>query len=925
MLKEQILRYLSEITSHWDFDAPDDAFTADHIARKLDVRRNTVSHYLNEGYAAGTVIKINTRPVYFLDLEVFSRQFGRPSKLLFSGVQELQTHLEHHAVQPAGAADCFQELVGAGGSLKSTIRQLKAALLYPGLGLPVLITGPSGVGKSMLAQLAHRFCVEHHILEADAPFLTLNCAQYASNPELLSSNLFGHVKGAFTGATSTVRGLLESADQGMLFLDEVHRLDHVGQEKLFTFMDQGGFRRMGEGEGWHRARVRLIFATTEDPESCMLTTFLRRIPIRVQVPALSERRERERMTLIYSFFLSEAKQLAKPLAISRPLLSILSSHLFPGNLGDLWNTIKCLCAAGFARSSACDRVVITPLDLPEHFLEDVRLDTNPAEYLELSSDTALASLLLRDYPQNQMVSQLHQSLLELYQAHQTDPSRFLFAVNDLFLGAKAPLQHVSIQPQEQKYLSLLERALRQFLLQSKNSYQTLCYSGDTVHLLACYLYAREQSELPVLTAPISAFWDWCQQQFGTSSEYAPRLLRWMESKFDLTLNECDCIFAALLLHLADLRSQSKRPQALILAHGNSTASSIANVVNQIYHDSLFDAFDVPFNCAPESILHRVAGYLSHAHLENGLILLVDTGSLLWLYRGLGELLTCSTLLINNVTTQTALQVGSLIRDNTPLEQILEEVRQETLTEYKLIQPLERRQNALLVHAIVGEGTAQKVKTLLEQSLPPNVQLSVVLSNGLQGDFQSELPELKAYNILAIIGASPPAAFDAVYISLEALMSGRGEESLRDALSGVMEPAQINYFCTHLIQNFSLDRLMDSLTILDHQKILAHVDQCLTDYQSLAQVTLSNQKKYSIYVHVSCLVERLIRQVPIGSYPNLAAFTAEHEKTIAYIRRAFHRLEEIYSVSIPLTEIGYLCDILLSPDAQETYSNAFDTE
>lgn len=147
MLKEQILRYLSEITSHWDFDAPDDAFTADHIARKLDVRRNTVSHYLNEGYAAGTVIKINTRPVYFLDLEVFSRQFGRPSKLLFSGVQELQTHLEHHAVQPAGAADCFQELVGAGGSLKSTIRQLKAALLYPGLGLPVLITGPSGVGK----------------------------------------------------------------------------------------------------------------------------------------------------------------------------------------------------------------------------------------------------------------------------------------------------------------------------------------------------------------------------------------------------------------------------------------------------------------------------------------------------------------------------------------------------------------------------------------------------------------------------------------------------------------------------------------------------------------------------------------------------------------------------------------------------------
>lgn len=119
--------------------------------------------------------------------------------------------------------------------------------------------------------------------------------------------------------------------------------------------------------------------------------------------------------------------------------------------------------------------------------------------------------------------------------------------------------------------------------------------------------------------------------------------------------------------------------------------------------------------------------------------------------------------------------------------------------------------------------------------------------------------------------------------------------------------------------------MESLTILDHRKILSYVDQCLTDYQSLTQVTLSNPKKYSIYVHVSCLVERLIRQVPIGSYPDLVSLTAEHQKIIAYIRQAFHRLEEVYSINIPLTEIGYLCDILLAPDSQETYSNSFDTE
>mgnify|MGYP001098020456 CR=1 FL=1 len=202
MLKDRILDYLADLTKSWSFDTLNDAFSAEYIAEKLSVRRNTISHYLNAEYSAGKVIKINTRPVYFLELETFSKQFGQPSKLLFSSVGELRDNIRHHDPNISiTAEDSFHQIIGANGSLKSTIKQLKAALLYPGLGLPVLITGPSGVGKSMLAELAYRFCLENSILEADAPFLTLNCAQYASNPELLSSNLFGHVKGAFTGAS----------------------------------------------------------------------------------------------------------------------------------------------------------------------------------------------------------------------------------------------------------------------------------------------------------------------------------------------------------------------------------------------------------------------------------------------------------------------------------------------------------------------------------------------------------------------------------------------------------------------------------------------------------------------------------------------------------------------------------------------------
>ena len=92
--------------------------------------------------------------------------------------------------------------------------------------------------------------------------MVFNCADYANNPELLSSILFGHTRGAFTGAEKEKSGLLALADNGVLFLDEVHRLSHENQEKLFQFMDTGRFRPVGEEAEMVQANVRLLFATT---------------------------------------------------------------------------------------------------------------------------------------------------------------------------------------------------------------------------------------------------------------------------------------------------------------------------------------------------------------------------------------------------------------------------------------------------------------------------------------------------------------------------------------------------------------------------------------------------------------------------------------------------------------------------------------
>src|SRR5699024_5621362 len=126
------------------------------------------------------------------------------------------------------------------------------------------------------------------------PFVTLNCADYAQNTELLVGQIFGIKKGAFTGADEDTQGLVAQANGGMLFLDEIHRLPPSGQEMLFYLLDKGIYHRLGEATRERKASIALIGATTKNPEKTLLATLVRRFSIRLTIPPLRERTIEER-------------------------------------------------------------------------------------------------------------------------------------------------------------------------------------------------------------------------------------------------------------------------------------------------------------------------------------------------------------------------------------------------------------------------------------------------------------------------------------------------------------------------------------------------------------------------------------------------------------------------------------------------------
>jgi two-component system response regulator PilR (NtrC family) len=220
----------------------------------------------------------------------------------------------------------------------------------------VLIVGESGTGKELVARAVHA-----ESDRAEKPFVALNCAAIPEN--LLESELFGHVKGAFTGAVGNKSGLFELADQGTLFLDEVGELTPPLQVKLLRAIQERTIRRVG-GTSDRRVDVRILAATNRRLEEEVAAgrfredLYYRLNVIQLQLPPLRERMD-DLPLLVHHFVDKYARELAKPVrGISEEAMQRLRAHAYPGNVRELENVIER--AVALSRSEWIDPEALPP-------------------------------------------------------------------------------------------------------------------------------------------------------------------------------------------------------------------------------------------------------------------------------------------------------------------------------------------------------------------------------------------------------------------------------------------------------------------------------------------------------------------------------------------------------------------------------------
>ena len=246
----------------------------------------------------------------------------------------------------------------------------------------VLVTGETGVGKEVVARLIHEQSARRH-----KPLVTLNCAGVPES--LLESELFGHVRGSFTGAHKDRRGLLEMAANGTMFLDEVGEMSLRMQAVLLRFLQSGEIQRVGADSAHTRVNVRLVSATNRDLKARMADGefredfYFRLNVVSIHIPPLRDRAED--IPLLAAHFVEElGRQHRISTALSPELLDVLTRYRWPGNVRELRNVLE----RALVRARG---PVLTPRDLPQQVLDDATVNSAPSAVDSATSQGARAT------------------------------------------------------------------------------------------------------------------------------------------------------------------------------------------------------------------------------------------------------------------------------------------------------------------------------------------------------------------------------------------------------------------------------------------------------------------------------------------------------------------------------------------------------
>jgi len=937
--------------------------TTKAVAAALALARSNVSKELNTLVRDGDLEKLSGRPVRYVPsgTVIPTASAVTAANGTATVARTTVTKSRPAKVQPQASVtydtthDLFDSMIGAKESLQGQVEQAKAAILYPPRGLNTLVIGPTGSGKTYFANTMYQFAESQNVLTNPQGLITFNCADYAHNPELLMSHLFGYIKGSFTGANEDKDGLIQEADGGMLFLDEVHRLPPEGQEMIFYFMDHGTYSRLGETTKSHHANVRLVCATTEDPKSSLLQTFVRRIPITIQLPAFNDRSAKERLELLKALLSIEANRINKQIRLTEDVVQALLGSVTFGNVGQLKSNIQLVCAQGFVNSIENDSEIdITMDDLPENIRGGlVTVASNRHELGAISEllDPFLivkpndGPMPLRNKNDNyELPYNLYEiigdkaSLLRREGLDKEHINRFITTDINLHLKSFYKQTQMEISP-ENKLAEIVDQDVIDFTKTAQATIQEMLgynFKDNFIYAVSLHISSfikRIQAGKPMrqMSQDMLAM----VKDYPAEIKAAQYLKQALDERYHLPIPQSEVYYLAILLISLKSMQMDGKIGVLVAAHGMSTASSMAQVVGQLLDDYDVGAFDMPLDMDPNVAYTRIKEQIVKLDAGNGVLMLVDMGSLTTFGKRIQAATNIKIRTIDMVTTPVVLEAvrkASLI--DSDLDTIYHELvgfkgysrisrNLPTETPVDAPQPeptVDANHRAIIAICSTGVGTAERIKTILDSLLAQNFIEGITVFPVSVVNMQERLAQInQSYQIIAATGIAKPD-LDVPFISLEELLQGGGEKFIDQLAMGLNAPQSKLTDLKELTPELCERYLGDYFTFLNPRKLTTILWQYSETIGKQLAMPMPNAFRIDLIMHLAGALERTAIKDQITA-PAEEMTTLDQSPWYPIVTTANQQITDQLQLSFSAAETYYIVQLLETHQAElKWYTN-----
>lgn len=898
--------------------------TTKEVAEAFGIQRTNASKDLNELVKDGLLAKIDGRPVRYLECGLVSQT--KQSQLKKTPIP-IRSKKEY--------VDIFQKVIGGNGSMKVPIEQAKAAILYPPRGLNCLITGATGSGKTHFAHIMFEFAKDRGLINGHEELVVFNCADYAHNSELLMSHLFGYAAGAFTGANKEKEGLIAKADGGMLFLDEIHRLPPEGQEMIFYFMDNGKYNRLGETAKERQADVRIICATTEDATSYLLSTFIRRIPISIQLPSFNQRQTKEKIDLVKLMVGIEAERIQRKISLTEDVVKALIGSVTYGNVGQLKSNIQLICARSFLSHMDKEEIVITLEDLTEEvkiglsllannrqFLAELAQDLEPI--MEVSPDQNLMLPLVDSYELPYNLYEIIDEKAALLKDDGVDQDSInQFIMTDINVHLKSfykdhrltfDIEKKLAEIVEQKVIDLTKKIYDVAKAKLNDSFQVNFIYAMSLHI-SSFLKRHQLDNQGEMNSNDSI--RKMVKEYPAEYEVALDIKALILDAYQIEIPLEEVEYLTVLLVSLKKEKPTGRIGIVVAAHGNSTATSMVQVVKQLFGSDNLVAVDMPVEMKPRVALEEIINAVEQVNNGSGVILLVDMGSLGTFSEEIHRRTGILVRTVDMVTTALVLEVARKTELlDTDLDRLFHSLKNfsgygnnlNQEPEQEVPQPNQSLKKAIVAICASGQGTAQRMKDIIEKYLAEVGEKDLEVLPISIVEMAAVLKKLQTnYQLIAVTGIVDPK-IGVRYIPMELLFSGEAKSILQELVldaEDIFEPVVLD---DQQSWEICQDYLRTNFTFINAEKVM---EPFWTFTQKLTEVFLgglTNQAfTINMIMHLGGMVERIVRQdcltVPEDQRSDYNLERFQQVKEIAKI------VEEALLIKIPPEELYYLMQIL----------------